>query len=55
MIYVYQEYKVRIKMEQEQQLQLKIKFLLGYNMKIVFYWGALTNGVGNLLGGIFQD
>ena len=27
------------KMLQEQWLQPKLKFLLGYNMKIVIYWG----------------
>ena len=53
MIYVYQEYKVRIKMEQEQQLQLKIKFLLGYNMKIVFLLWSIDQWCGESAGGNF--
>ena len=28
-------------MVQEQRLQLKMKFLLGYNMKIVVFWGGI--------------
>ena len=26
----------------EQWLQLKMKFLLGYNLKIIFYWGKIN-------------
>ena len=37
---VYKEYEGKIKMVEEQWLQLKMKFLLGYNMKIVIYWGG---------------
>ena len=39
MTYVYKEYEGKIKMVQDQWLQLKMMFLLGYNMKIVIYWG----------------
>ena len=37
-----------MKMVQEQRLQLKMKFLLGYNMKTVVFWGNKT-----LLGAFF--
>ena len=36
---VYKQYEVKMKMVQKQQLHLKMKFLLGYNMQIVIYWG----------------
>ena len=38
-----------MKVAQEQRLQLKMKFLLGYNMKVVIYFGELKfdgTGVG---------
>ena len=48
------EYKIKTKMEQEQWLQLKIMFLLGYNLKIVIWWGDwYLVRRRSLLGGIF--
>ena len=41
-------YEVKMKMLQGQRLQLKMKFLLGYNMKVLFIWGDK-----DLMGGIF--
>ena len=34
-----------MEMVQEQWLQLKIKFLLGYNMKIVVFFGGRDNNL----------
>ena len=39
---VYKKYEIKTKIVQEQWLQLKMKFLLGYNMKIVIYWGRIN-------------
>ena len=36
---VFKECEIKT-MEQEQCLQLKMLFLLGYNLKIVVYWGG---------------
>ena len=33
---VYKEFKTKTKLVQEQWLQLKMKFVLGYNIKVVF-------------------
>ena len=37
---VHKEYEVKIKMVKVQWLQLKVKLLVGYNMKIVIYYGV---------------
>ena len=37
---VYKQYEVKMETVQEQRLQLKMKFLLGYNMKVVIYFGG---------------
>ena len=63
---VSKEYEIKTKMEQQQWLQLKMLFLLGYNLKIVAYWGEnwhfwgekAGRGIkiwwgGSLLGGFF--
>ena len=39
-INVSKEYEIKTKMVHEQWPQLKMKFLLGYNLKIVIYWGG---------------
>ena len=44
MTYVSKEYKIKTKMVHEQWLKLKMLFLLGYNLKIVIWWGKLTFG-----------
>ena len=38
----HKEYEVKIKVVQEQWLHLKMKFLLGYNMKIIIWWGYFS-------------
>ena len=45
------EYEIKTKMEQEQWLQLRMLFLLGYNLKIVVWWGR--EGIDFWLGGSF--
>ena len=36
---VYKMFEVKMKIVQEQRQQLKMKFLLGYNMKVLFRKG----------------
>ena len=51
---VYKEYEVKIKMVKVQWLQLKVKLLVGYNMKIVIYYGVWPQVDGskkNFFGG----
>ena len=37
---VSKEHDIKTKMEQEQWIQLKMLYLLGYNLKIVIWWGG---------------
>ena len=46
MICMYKKYEVKIKM-----VRVKIKFLVGYNMKILFSQGKLTFGGGKFFQG----
>ena len=36
MAYMFKEYEIKTKIVHEQWLQLKMKFLLGYNLKMLF-------------------
>ena len=55
MTFKHKEYEVRIKVVQEQWLHLKMKFLLGYNMKIIIWWGYFSRwreqAISQLVGG----
>ena len=49
---VSKEHDIKTKMEQEQWIQLKMLYLLGYNLKIVIWWGGINIWWGeSLLGG----
>ena len=37
---VFKEHEIKTKMEQEQWLHLRMLFLLGYNLKIIIWWGG---------------
>ena len=45
---VSKEYEIKTKIEQEQCPQLKMLFLLGYNLKIIVYWGEYKNLIGEI-------
>ena len=38
---VFKEHEIKTKMEQEQWLHLRMLFLLGYNLKIIIWWGGV--------------
>ena len=47
---VSKEHEIQTKMEQEQWLQLKMLFLLGYNLKIIVWWGGAGGRIDFWLG-----
>ena len=53
MTWVCKQYEVKIKMIQEQRPQLTTKYLLGYNMKIVVWFGEINLWWRSLLMGEF--